>query len=102
MLIFCSLRSVGRTPVSGAAGYAIHGFQIAAGATLCLLTLLGLGGRDVSFKVGDDPLRGELQFSNKMYPLAAKDLSVAVVFIVYAVVIIGSFVSRSIRSVTRS
>lgn len=59
---------------------------------LCLLTLLIRGGRSAWF-TGTNSYEGKLRFDNQMYRLASKNMAVAIAFIIYAAVLIGSMVT---------
>jgi uncharacterized membrane protein YgcG len=89
-LILCALRSMTRYHFKGATHWVVHGLQLGFGAALALLGMLAIG----SSAADVDPETYEIDVHRPMYDVVLAKMGLAIVFIAYTCVVLGSSVSR--------
>lgn len=94
-LILCALRSMTRYHFKGATHWIVHGLQLGFGAALALLGLLDIGSGAVDVDWDD-----EMRVHRPVYTVVLNNMGLAVVFVTYTCVVLGSSVSGGVTALT--
>ncbi len=89
-LILCALRSMTRYHFKGATHWVVHGLQLGFGTALALLGMLAIG----SSAADVDQDTYDIDVHRPMYEVVLAKMGLAIVFIAYTCVVLGSSVRR--------